>query len=187
MIRRAACLCLLALLAGCAPLAGFRPPATIPDGRTAEVGAGGVVVSPRPFVEEPVRGAGQFWASTRATKSLTVTGLGAFDLNAIALGGALRAEIVSTPRLALGGEGELGLVWGGASVPFALRTFGPVWLYTAPRLGTRGRTWAVDVPGGLDLRIRDVCAIRLEYRVSWAELDPYQRRHQGGLAVAWFL
>ncbi len=187
MRARAALLVLAGASLGCSPIAGFRPPASIPDDRVAEVGGGGVVVSPRPFVDEPVRAAGQVWASTRASKLLTVTGLGAFDLGAIALGGALRADVVKTPRLALGGEAEAGLLWGAASVPFSLRIVGPVWIYTAPRLGSRGVTWAVDVPAGIDLRVRSLLSVRLEYRASWAELDPFQRRHQGGLALAWFL
>ena len=62
-----------------------------------------------------------------------------------------------------------------------------MWLYTAPRLGSRGQTWAVDLPGGVDIRVESLLSVRLEYRASWAELDPFQRRHQGGLALAWFL
>lgn len=173
--------------AACAPLAGFRPASGIMDGRQAEVGLGGAALGPRPFVDEKTSGAAQFWASKRATKRLTVSGIGAVDLDALALGGALRVDALRTDRLALGAEGEGGFVWGAVSVPFAVRLFDETWVYTAPRLGTRGTDWLVELPAGVSVRVWDGLMIRPEYRATWVEALPEERRHVAGLGVAWQL
>lgn len=176
-----------ALATGCAPIAGFRPASGIMDGKQAEVGVGAAALGPRPFVDEKASGAGQFWASTRATRRLTVSGIGAVDLGRLALGGGLRVDALRTRRVVIGGEGELGLLWAGASVPFAVRLVDETWVYTAPRIGTRGVDWLVELPAGLSVRIYDGLMLRPEYRATWVEGIAYERRHVVGLGVAWQL
>lgn len=192
-MKRAFLLLLLLLLlllsaiatSGCAPISSFRPASGIMDDRSLEIGGGGSVVSPRPYVDEPVRGAGQVWVSGRATKVLTLTGIGAAEAAAIALGGAARVDVLRTSRFVLGPEMELGFLWAAVNMGAALRVFDETYLYTAPRFGNRGATWAVDVPAGLSVRIYEGIMLRAEYRVSWAgELHYYQQRRILGLAAA---
>jgi hypothetical protein len=175
----------LLLLPGCTPLAGFRPASGLLPDRRLELGGGGAIVSPRPFVEEPARGTGQFWATGRASRYFTVSAIGAFDTSAVAVGGALRFDYLRVDRIAAGAEVEGGFAWAGGSLPFAVRLFDETWLYTAPRIGTRSYDWALELPAGISVRIHDGWMVRAEYRISWVELDPFSRRHVGGLALAY--
>jgi hypothetical protein len=177
---------------GCAPPASFRPPSGLLDGKTAEVGGGGMLIGPRPYVEEPVRGVGQVWASTRASRAITVSGVVAFDPTAFAVGGAGRFDFVRTRRVAVGGEVELGFAWVGAVVPAGLRLFDETWLYTGPRLATRGFdstgiVGGIEIPAGLSVRLVDGLMLRAEYRIGWTDLLRYTERHHAGLAVAYQL
>ena len=176
---------LLALgAAACAPLASFRPASGLVEGRTREIGGAGMVVGPRPYVEEPARAVGQLWFSTRATQKLTLTGIGAFDLSAVALGGAARLDFARFDRFAAGGEVEAGWLWGALDLPIAARLFDQTWVYTAPRFGNRGLDWAVDLPVGLSVRIYEGLMARFEYRLSWAELSYFERHQIFGAAAA---
>gem|GEM_PF-2364656 len=173
------------LLAGCTPIAGFRPASGLLPDKRLELGAGGAILGPRPFVDEPTRGTGQLWATGRTSRRVTVSAIGAFDTNAVAVGGAVRWDFLRTDRVACGAEVEGGFAWAGTSLPYALRLFDETWLYTAPRLGTRSFNWAIELPAGLSARIYEGWMIRAEYRISWVELDPFSRRHHAGLALAY--
>jgi hypothetical protein len=188
LVKTALAAALLALVtsatSACAPLASFRPASGLVEGRTHEVGGGAMVEGPRPFVDEPMRAVAQLWFSGRASDKLTLTGIGAFDLSAVALGGAARLDVARFDRFVLGGEVEAGWVWAAADVPMALRLFDQTWLYTAPRFGNRGLMWAVDMPLGLSARIYEGLMLRVEYRISWPELSYFERRQMLGAAAA---
>lgn len=172
-------------LVGCTPIAGFRPASGLLPDRGLEVGGGAAVIGPRPFVEEPTRGTGQLWATGRASRYVTLSAITAFDTSAVAVGGAVRVDVLRMDRIAGGVEVEGGFAWAGASVPFAVRLFDQTWLYTAPRIGTRSYDWALELPAGLSVRVVGGWMIRAEYRISWVELDPFTRRHHAGLGVAY--
>lgn len=168
----------------CAPLSSFRPASGIMDGRTGEVGIGGTMVSPRPYVDERTDGAGQLWLSKRAAKDLTLTGIGAVEQRAFALGGAMRADIFRARHFVVAPEVQLGAVFAAVDGGVALRVWDELWLYTAPRFGNRGSTWALEVPGGVSARLYEDFFLRAEYRVSWRdELSYFQQRRMFGLAV----
>jgi hypothetical protein len=169
----------------CAPLASFRPASGLMPDRSLEVGAGGMLESPRPYVTEPTRATGQVWASGRADDRLTLTGIVAFDASALALGGAARIDLVRADRFAAGVEPELGLLWAALDVPIALRLYDQTWLYTAPRFGSRGLDWALTVPVGVSARVYDGLMLRAEYGTTWStELTYFQRRDVFGVALA---
>lgn len=175
----------LALATACAPVQSFRPADGMLEGKTTEIGAGGAVIGPRPYVEERAQGVGQLWISKKVKKRLTLTGIGAFDLAAVALGGGLRVDVVRTTRLAAGVEGELGFAWGALTLPASMRIVGQARVYTGPRLGSRGLAWAVDVPIGLSVPLDRSWVVRAEYSSSWIELRSYQHRHLLGLAIGY--
>ena len=175
----------LLVLTGCSPIAGFRPASGLLPDKHLELGGGAAVLGPRPFVEEPTRGTGQLWATGRASRRINLSAIGAFDTNAVAIGGAVRFDYLRANRVVAGAEVEGGVAWAGTSMPAALRLFDETWLYTAPRLGTRSVGWALELPAGISVRVYDGWMVRAEYRISWVELDPYSRRHHGGLALAY--
>lgn len=171
--------------ASCAPQSNFRPASGIMSDRSFEVGGGGTLVGPRPFVDEPTQGAGQLWFSGRAAKNLTLTGIGAIEASAFALGGGARIDVVRTNRFAFGPEVELGFLWAALNVGAAVRLFDQTYVYTAPRLGSRGADWALDIPGGLSVRVYEGIMLRAEYRVAWTgELSYFQQRRIAGAALA---
>lgn len=179
------CALVLLLLTACTPIAGFRPASGLLPDRHLEIGGGAAIIGPRPFVEEPARATGQLWTTGRISRHVTVSGIGAFDTSAVAVGGAIRWDYLRVDRVATGVEVEGGFAWVGGSVPFALRLFDETWLYTAPRIGTRSYDWAVELPLGLSVRVVSGWMVRAEYRISWVELDPFTRRHHAGLALAY--
>jgi hypothetical protein len=154
--------------------------------RSLEVGGGGTLVGTRPYVDEPVRGGAQLLVSGNATKAVTLSGIGAAEARAFALGGALRVNALRTDRFALGPEVSLGFLWAALDVGAALRLFDQTYVYTAPRFGNRGASWAVEVPGGLSIRLYEGVMLRVEYRSMWTgELSYYQRRDLLGAALAY--
>lgn len=172
-------------LCACAPLAAFRPASGLMGDRTFEVGAGGALQSPRPYVDEPMAAAGQVWATTRATRRITVSGVAAFDAEGFALGLAPRFDLLRTDRFAAGLEPQLGFAWGALSVPLAVRILDETWIYTSPRVGTVGLDPALHVPVGLSARFYEGFMLRLEYAVLWTgELSYYQQRRIVGIALA---
>lgn len=175
----------LCTLMGCAPLGNFRPADGLMPGKTGEMGGGTVVVGPRPYVDERAHATGQLWISGRPAKRITLTGVGAFDTAALALGSGVRVDVVQSSRVAAGVEAELGFLYGAASIPVSLRVLGQSRLYTSPRFGTRGLTWSIDLPVGVSIPIHGGWMVRAEYTSSWAELLWYQHRHQAGMAVAY--
>lgn len=175
----------LATIACAAPISSLRPASALLDDRSFELGAGGSMVSPRPYVEEPTRGAGQLWFSGRVTKALSLTAVAAREPGAFAAGGAARLDVLRADRLVIAPEVELGILWGALNAGAAVRLFEQTWIYTAPRFGTRGATWAVEVPAGFSIGVGGGLMLRAEYRVSWAgELSYYQQRHIFGAGLA---
>lgn len=171
---------------GCAPLASFRPASGLMAERTFEIGAGGVLQTPRPYVDERAAAAGQVWASMRAARRVTVSGVTAFDAEGFAAGAALRFDLLRGDRVAVGLEPEAGFAWGALAVPFAIRVFDETWLYASPRVGTIGVDGALHLPAGLSARIYDGLMVRAEYAVLWTgELSYYQQRQLFGLGIAY--
>lgn len=175
----------LGATAGCAPIQSFRPAGALVDGKTAEIGAGSSVLGPRPYVDEKARGVGQLWVSKQVRKRIMLSGMGAFDVAAAALGGGLRVDVVRTSRVFASVEGELGFAWAAVLLPASVRLGSGALLYTGPRLGTRGATWALDVPLGISAPLSAGWVLRAEYASSWGELKNYQHRHSLGMAVAY--
>lgn len=173
------------LALGCAPVQSFRPADGLMDGKTSELGMGAAVIGPRPYVEERAHGVGQLWISKQVHKRVMLTGMGAFDVAAAALGGGLRLDMIKTRRFAASVEGELGFAWGALVFPASVRVAGPARLYTGPRLGSRGVNWAIDLPVGISMPLVGSWVARAEYSSSWVELMHYQHRHLLGLAVAY--
>ncbi len=177
---------LVVLLAlGCAPVQSFRPADGLMDGRTGEIGGGVALLGPRPYVDEVAHGAAQLWVSKKVSKRTTLTGIGAFDVAAAALGGGMRVDLARNTRAALALDAELGFAWAALSLPASVRLVGDARLYTGPRFGSRGINWAVDVPIGLSMPIDRRWVLRAEYSSSWVELRNYQHRHLMGMALAY--
>lgn len=174
-------------LASCAPLASFRPAPGLLEGRDVELGAGGVAVSPRPFVQEDWRGAGQLWGSLAVTDWLMVSGILVADDQAVLGGGAARALLLRTDRFAGGVELELGWAWGALALPVAIRLFDESWLYASPRIGTLGDEITPGIPVGLSFRLHEGLFVRAEGQVSWARFSGFERRFHVGGAVAYQL
>jgi len=170
---------------GCAPLASLRPAAAPMPGRTMEVGVGGALVSPRPHVQEPWRGAGQLWLSGAVSDRLVLSALAFFDDQAAGGGGAARLVLVDVDRVRAGVEVELGWLWAAGALPMAVRLFDQTWLYASPRLGNLGDELTPGVPFGLSVRVHDGLSVRLEGQPSWADFDAHQLRFHGALGVAW--
>ncbi len=77
-------LLLLMLALGCAPAQSFRPADGLLAGKIGEIGGGGAIIGPRPYVEERARGVGQLWISKKVDRRGTLTRNGAFELAAAA-------------------------------------------------------------------------------------------------------
>jgi len=174
------------VLTGCAPLADFRPPsALVRNGKTFEVGGGGVYVSPRPYVIESGHGNGQLWFTDRAADWLSLSFVGAFDTRSALGGAAALARVITTDRF-VGGTGlELGFAWGGASLSGSVRLFDDAWLYTAPRISNWGKFLDFGLPLGVSIPLVDGFVLRVESQASWEKFAYYNRRIHVGGAVAY--
>jgi hypothetical protein len=172
------------LSAHCAPLGMLRPPVPFPEDRRNEIGLGGVVVSPRPYVEEPWTQAGQMWLTRQALPWLQLSAISAFDPRAMAFGLGARALWLRSSRLGAGCDVELGYGWGALGLPVAVRLFGQSWFYASPRVGNYGIEPIFGVPMGLSLNVQHGAFLRLEYQTSWVNLLSYQHRHHLGAALA---
>jgi hypothetical protein len=181
----ARCLLCSWLATACAPVGGFRPASALLGERSAEVGAGAVVVTPRPFVEESATGAGQLWGSYRANPWLRLSAIGAFDFDAAAIGAAAAAIPLRTRYFVGGVEGELGYAWGAISLPLAAGPTEEIWVYTSPRLGTWGDSLTPFLPLGLSVEPVEAFVLRAEGQVSWEDFKYYNRRVHVGLAGAY--
>jgi hypothetical protein len=178
---------LAAALGSCSPIANLRPASGLMPGKKLELGAGAAALSPRPFVTEDWESAGQAWVTGNTSTLITLSAIGAFDSDALAVGGALRVNVLREPRIAFGIEGELGYAWAALSLPVAVRLFDESWLYSAPRLGTWSTDPIFSVPLGLSLRIYDGFSLRAEAQLSWQDFQYYNRRaHFAGAAVYQF-
>lgn len=181
-----ACIALvLVVCAGCAPVSSFRPANGFMEGASGEVGIGGSLVSPRPYVIEDTQAQGQIWLSSRAAKDLSLTAVAAVEPAAFAIGGAARMDLVRTHRLVIAPEVELGAIWGAVNGGVALRLWNEMWLYSAPRFGSRGSTWGFDVPVGISAHIYEGFTLRVEGRAMWTgAITYYEQRRVFGLALA---
>jgi len=152
--------------------------------KTRELGLGAVAVSPRPYVDEQWRHAGQLWFTTRATSWLNLSGIAAFDPEAMGVGVGASLPLVRGSRFVAGVEGDAGYGWAGAAIPLAFRPFGQNWVYGAPRVTNVGIYPALVLPVGLSVHVDKGAFVRLEYQPSWTNLQAYELRHHLGAALA---
>jgi hypothetical protein len=176
---------LFGAVSACAPVSSFRPAAGLMPGTTRELGVGATVVTPRPYVAEPARAVAHVWFSSVLGERSDLTGLVAFDDDALALGGAVSLRYLKTDRFAGGGELEVGYAWAALSAPLSLRVFDQTHVYVAPRLGTWGLEPIFGVPVGLSARIYEGFIVRAEWQRSWQGFAYYNRRDHFGVAGAY--
>lgn len=157
----------------------------MPD-RSLELGVGVARVSPRPYVEESSADVGQAWVTGELSRNrVALSAITAFDSDALAVGGALRVNAIYTDRFSGGFEGEIGYLWGGFSVPMAVRLFDQTHVYTAPHLFNWGIDLAFGIPVGLSVRVYDGFVLRAEWQRSWQDFKYYNRREHLGVAAAY--
>lgn len=168
----------------CGPLAAFRPISAMMNEKTRELGLGAVAVSPRPYVDEPWRQAGQLWFTTRAASWLNLSAISAFDAEALGVGVGAAVPVVRSSHFAAGVEAEAGYGWAAASIPLAGRLFDKNWIYGAPRVTNVGIYPALGLPIGLSVHVNQGAFVRLEYQPSWTNLQAYELRHHLGAALA---
>ena len=183
-LSRVGLLILVQSVAACGPLATFRPASGFMDGRTMELGLGAASVSPRPYVNEQWAHAGQMWLTRQAKSWLHLSGIAAFDPEAMGVGAGARALVLRADRVRGGIDLEAGYGWGAASLPFALRLFDEHWLYASPRISNYGIEPVVGAPIGLNLHVHGGGFLRIEYQSSWARLQAFNQRHHLGAALA---
>jgi hypothetical protein len=171
------------MMASCAPLGTFRPVSALMNDRDREIGLGAVTVSPRPYVDEPWRQAGQLWFSTKATSWLNLSAISTFDAQALGVGIGGTALIVQSNRFAAGVEAEAGYGWAAAGIPIAGRLFEQTWIYASPRVTNYGIYPALSLPAGLSVHLEKGAFVRLEYQASWVNLQAYELRHHFGTAM----
>ena len=176
---------LLTVLSGCAPIASFRPASGLMDDRSLEVGVGAAVVTKRPYVDEPMRGAGQLWVTGEPTRWLSLSGITVFDTGAAGVGGAARVNYLRKQNFVAGVEGEAGFAWVGASLPLSLRLFDQTWLYGGPRIANWGIDPVIGATGGVSTRITGGFILRAETQLSWQDFKYYNFREHFGLAAAY--
>lgn len=177
----------LVLGTGCGPLATLRPISALTAQGTHELGLGAVAVSPRPYVDERWSQAGQVWFTTKATPWLQLSGISAFDTNALGAGLGATGLVVRGRSFMAGVEGEAGYGWAAAGIPFAARLFEQTWIYGEPRVTNFGKNASLGTPVGLSLHVEKGAFLRLEYQASWEQLQRYNLRHHlaAGFAVQW--
>ena len=174
----------LVVVAGCAPVGAWRPASGVPAGAGAELGAGVVAQSPRPWVDEAWSGSGEMWGTGRVSSRVTLSTIVAVDGRGAAGGIALRWIAIEGDRAAVGIEVQLGWLWAAIAVPASVRMFGESWVYAAPRVGTFGARVAPALPVGVSLGLPSDTALRLEGQVSFPAFDPIERRFFFGAGVA---
>lgn len=173
------------LFVGCAPLGDLRPASGMMPGKTFEVGGGGVRLGPRPYVAESSTYTGQLWFSANATPRWTLSGVSAFDNQALAVGGAVRYNALLYDRFHGSAEVQAGYAWGAFTLPLAVRLFDQTWIYTSPRFGTLDRYPSFSIPAGVSARIYEGFMLRGEVQGSWQNFDPYNRRVHLALGAAY--
>ena len=172
-------------ISACAPLGELRPASGMMPGRSMEMGSGVVHVSPRQWVEEPPSNTGMLWYSADATKVVNLSVVSAFDTNALALGAAIRFNVLRFDRFAAGTELQVGYAWAALVFPLATRLFDQTWIYASPRFGTIGRDLSFGAPVGLSVRLWDGLSARGEVQTSWQDFKYYNRRIHSALGVAY--
>ncbi len=175
---------LVAVLAGCAPGANLRPLTPMGE-RRLEVGLGATTVSPRPYVDEPWRGASQGWVTGRPTRRLDLSVIGAFDGEAGTAGLSSRFRIVEGDWYAFGAGLAVGSGFIAVEMPFALGLADWLWVYSGPHFGNWGVDPTVRVPLGLDVRVAEPLFFRTEAEWNYADFDPYQQRYHLSFGVAY--
>lgn len=176
--------CALAALS-CSPLSSFRPASGLMPGTTRQVGLGGTVVTPRPYVDEPAHRVGHVWFGSKLGKPSDLSLIAAFDSEGMAVGGALALRYVQTSRFSAAAEFEAGYAWGAIAAPFSVRLFDQTHLYTSPRLGNWGLEPVVGIPVGLSVRLYEGLSLRGEWQRSWQAFQYYNRRDHFGVAAAY--
>lgn len=157
----------------------------MPD-RSLELGVGVTRVSPRPYVEESSADVGQAWVTGELSRNrVALSAITAFDSDALAVGGALRVNAIYTERFSGGFEGEIGYLWGGFSIPVAVRLFDQTHVYTAPHLFNWGIDPAFGIPVGVSVRLYGGFVLRAEWQRSWQDFKYYNRREHLGIAAAY--
>lgn len=179
-------LLLLALFSACAPPASFRPASAAMGDKSNEMGMGLAAIGPRPYVDESADLVSQLWASRRVSKHLKLSAVAAMDTEAIAAGGAFAWLPIDAKGVTAGIEAEIGYAWLAFGLPLAVELPGDLLsFYAAPRLGTWGDSLMPAIPVGIDMHITRKWALRAEAQISWADFKYYNRRLQGGLALAY--
>lgn len=169
----------------CAPAASFRPASAAMGRQDSEVGMGAVAIGPRPYVDEATSYISQFWGTKRISESLKASTVVALDTSAAAAGGSLAWLAVREPWITAGLEAEVGYLWGSLGLPVAIPIAGRAHVYTAPRLGTWGKTLTPSIPLGVSVELPRGLAVRAEGQVSWADFKYYNRRLILGVALAY--
>lgn len=151
-----------------------------------DVGMGAVAIGPRRYSNEPTYFVAQVWGSRRVSEHFKVSGVAAFDADAVAGGAALAWLPVRSSRYTFGVEAELGYAWASLGIPLAAEVVTDhVTLYSAPRLGNWGRKWTPSLPLGVQVAIGHGIDVRAEAQVNWADFQYFNRRLQVGLALAY--
>lgn len=178
---------LILFASGCAPATNMRPLTPMIPHDTTEVGVAYTAVGPRPVGQDDWAHGGQAWGTYQPVTWLDVSLVGAFA-DGITAGLAVRWRALETEHFATGLSAEVGAGWVAVNLPLAVRVHERLWIYSAPQYGT----WGVDLetvrlPIGLDLKVADDLRVRGEAQMNYPDFDPYKRRLQLGMGLAFRL
>lgn len=175
----------LSLLASCTPPTTMRPASSVMGPTENEVGAAVVTIRGRPYANDPVYTVGQFWGSKRLSENLALSGIVAFDSQAVAIGSGLAWLPLKTSRTRAGIEAELGHAWIALGLPASFTVAERWTLYTSPRVNNAGDAISLALPFGVGVRVGDGLVVRLEGQMNWADLQSYNRRLHWALGMAY--
>lgn len=173
------------LVASCTPPATMRPASAVMGATENEVGAAVVSIRGRPYANDPVYTVGQLWGSKRLSENLALSGIVAFDSQAVAVGSGLAWLPLKTSRTRAGIEAELGHAWLAFGLPASFTVAERWTLYTSPRVYNSGDAISLALPFGLGVRAGAGLVVRLEGQMNWADLQSYNRRMHWALGVAY--
>lgn len=175
------------LLGACAPAVGMRPMTPMLPHDDAEFGVAWTGVGPRPIGEQETTHGGQGWVTAQPLTWLDISLVGAFAEGSYTAGLAVRWRAVETEHFAAGLGAELGIGWAAVDLPVAVQVIDGFWAYSAPQLGTWGTDATVRLPLGLDVELTEELRVRGEAQMNYPDFDPYQRRLQWGMGMAFRL
>ncbi len=164
-------LLLIGLLAGCSPVAAFRPlvPLTLDDPRELSVGVTGVIGGTQSALGDYPLGAGvnlEAWLDGRLGERVVLGGgLFAGQTGSVGAGLGLRWLAVKQADRTLGLALNGGLLWVDVGVPMAWRLDGEAWVYSEPSFGLR-QAGLVYLPVGLRLPLGTGWSLDVEAGVS---------------------